>query len=337
MSKEISVRRALIASAFLAAALVVVPSAPSAALDAEPITVQPGQSLTVQYGPIPGQDPATPQVNAGVDPMFCQLLPSCNLVPLEFVAPPTFSPEDDTYLAELTLTWDTIPVGDRNAGAASNDLDLYVWAAAWAETEPGEPCHVPDPAPEGFEAPEYCTHMLTKSAGALPPERVRFDATTHTKYLLAINNATGVNTGYTIDIASRYEPFEEPSGVPDEQFVPPVTNDDTASSTPTSSGGTTSVDELTPAGGLGGGELSLEPLPGGPDGELATLEGAGLPGANFLRRPEEAAGPPKPVSGATVAIWLAALPLVVGAAAVYWFVRKRPSALRVTFPTAKPA
>ena len=335
MSKETSVRRALIATVVLTGALVLVPSTPSGALDAEPITVQPGESVTAEYGPIPGQDTVTPQVGPP-DPATCQLLPSCNLIPLEFVAPPTFDPDDDTYLAELTMIWDAVPVGDRNVGAASDDLDLYVWAAAWAETEPGEPCHVPDPEPEGFEAPEYCTTILAKSAGPLPPERVRFDATTHLKYLLVVNHASGVNVGYKIDIASRYEPFVAPTGVPDTEFVPPVSKD-AGASTPSSSGGTTSFNELTPAGGLGGDQLSLEPLPTTADAELLALEGAGLPGANFLRRPEEAGGPPKPVSGATVAIWLAVLPLLLGGAAAYWFVRKRPSALRVSFPAARPA
>jgi hypothetical protein len=337
MSKERLLRRSAIAALGLVA-LAVLPPAPAGALPADPITVQPGQSLTVEYGPIPGQDTATPNVLGPVDPMVCEASPACNLIVLEFAAPEGFNPEDDTYLAELVLTWPSVPVGDRNAGAASNDLDLYVWAAAWAETDPGEPCHVPEDAPEDFESPEYCSTNLARSAGPLPPERVRFDATSHRKYLLSVNNATGVNLGYTIEITSRYERFVEPTGIPDADFVAPSTTDDRGS-TPSSSGPGPSAgfDDLSPAAGLGGSSLGLEPLPGEQDAELAGLEGGGLPGSNFLRRPAASVGPAKPVSGATVAIWLALLPIVLGAGAAYWFVRRRPSALRISFPTTTAA
>ena len=333
-----SIRRVLLVVLGLAVTAAVAP-VPARALAVDPITVQPGQSVTVEYGPIPASDPATPQVLGPVDPGTCELSPGCNVILLEFAEPQGFSPEDDTYLGEMVLSWETVFVGDRNAGAASNDLDLYVWAAAWAETEPGEPCHVPEDAPEDFEAPEYCTTNLSKSATPAPPERVRFDATSHRKYLLVINNFSGANLGYTIDISSRYERFVEPTGLPDSDFVPPVSTD-TGSPSPSASasgGAPPAFDDLSPAGGLGADQFDLDPLPGDADNELLSLEGEGLPGNNFLRRAAESSGPPRPVSGATVALWLAVLPVLLGGGAAYWFVRRRPSALRMHFPATKPA
>jgi hypothetical protein len=252
------------------------------------------------------------------------------------VAPPGFSPEDDTYLGEMVLDWESVAVGDRNVGAASNDLDLFVWAAEWAETDPGEPCYVPDPAPEGYKPPEYCTTNLARSAGTLPPDRVRFDATSHLRYLLVVNNSTGANLGYTVEISSRYDKFVEPQGVGDTAFAAPTTDSPLPPPPPLTPGGSTFSDDLSPAGGLGA-QLSPDPVPVDPDADLAGLQSGGLPGANFLRRPGESTGPPKPVSGVTVALWLALLPVLVIAGAAYWFVRRRPSTLRISFPSTHAA
>jgi hypothetical protein len=329
-------RRPLIALAMVIAG-VLVPSASGGALDADPITVQPGETVTADYGPIPGNDPVSGQLDSesGPDPATCQLLPSCNLVPVEFVRPAGFQAEDDTYLAQITLHWDTLEVGDRNVGATSNDLDLYLWAGEWLETEEGQTCHVPDPAPEGFEPPEYCTHGLAKSASTQEPEVVRVDATTHAKFLVVVQNATGPNVGYSLEVASTYAPFTEPQEPPEADVGLP-TFDDSGNVSGSTGVGSSGVTDLTPAGTLGGDDLTLAPVDAFADADLQGLEGAGLPGGeSFIRRTEES-GPPRPVSGTTVALWLIFVPVALGAAFGIWFMRRRPGALRISVPAPSP-
>jgi hypothetical protein len=329
------------ASMFASIALlaVVAPLPPAAADDVEAISVQANEVATKDYGPILGQD----QVSVNVqdpDPMTCPLLPSCNLVPIDFVAPPGFS-KLDTYLAQIDVIWTAAQVGDRNVGAATDDLDIYLYAKEWTETEPGQACATPDPAPADYEPPEYCTFPLAHSAnnGAIIPETVRVDVQSHDHYLLAVNHASGVNQGYTVKVTSRYiaygKPFESletPFGTDSNGLVPPA-----SAFTGSSGSGGTGADAFSPSASVPGAS-SLSPFGGIPgiDSDLTDLTGAGISGVvsgtGQIRRTNGPSAPPKPVSGSTVAFWLVLIPVVALGAGAVLFLRKRPAALRMRVP-----
>jgi hypothetical protein len=205
---------------------------------------------------------------------------------------------------------------------------------------------VPSPKPADFKSPEYCVNPLAHSAnnGAITPEVVRADVQSHDHYFLTINHASGVNQGYTVKVISKYVPYTPPHEAPE------VTFDSSAPFTGQTTSGSASSGTGRIGGGGGGASLSpvasvpgatsLSPFAGipGADQDLTQLTGSDLGslinGRIAPRRDTGPPAPPKPVSGATVAIWLFLVPAVVLGGAAVWFARHRPAALRVRVPAA---
>jgi hypothetical protein len=308
---------------------------PALADRVEAITVGPNQTLSKEYGPILAQEAV--QANLGnVPPDTCELLPSCNLVPVDFTAPPNAN-KLDTYLAQIDVFWETQGIGDRNVGESTDDLDVWLWAAEWAQKDAaGDPCYVP-PTDTEYEPPEYCTFPLAHSAntGPIVPETVRIDVQSHDHYLLVVNNSTGVNLGYRVDIASRYVAYDAPVESTEGAFAPPASGLEAPPFTGSGLGSSpsSSVIETGPSAGVPG-AASLSPFADvpGADEDLTDLSAtdinAALKGAQ-LKRTSNNFGPAAPVSDSTVVVWLVLVPLVLVGLGGWWLMRHRPAALRV--------
>jgi hypothetical protein len=310
---------------------------PAAADDVEPMTANPNGVTTKDYGPILGQDQVTTQV-ALLDPGTCTTLPSCNEIPLSFQKPTGYDSKLDTYLGQIDVSWETDQVGDRNVGASTNDIDIYLFAAEFKQTEnPGDPCYVDPNADNPPDPPEYCTKALAHSAnnGAVVPETVRVDVNSHDKYFLLINNASGANLGYSVKVTTRYFPYEKPfeSSDPALGFGGGTSGSGIAGPVGGFSSPSPSYPSLSPSEGVPG-AAALSPFAGipGADSDLTNLTGVDLSSAISGRivpkRSSGRSGPAKPVSTTTVVIWLILVPAVLLGVGGPWLMRRRPAALR---------
>jgi hypothetical protein len=302
----------------------------------EGMTVGPNQELSAEYGPILAQDPVTPTALTSVPPDQCDLLPTCNVVPIDFTVPAGASGLD-TYIAQIDVSWETFGIGDQNVGESSDDLDIWLWAAEWLQKDsPGQPCYVP-PDDAAYEPPEYCGFPLAHAAntGPVVPETVRADVNSHAHYLLVVNNSTGINTGYTVTVASRFVAYSAPVesteggflGSADGSVLPP--SGAFGGSSP--AGGV--APQLSPSAGVPG-SSGLSPFASipGADEDLTNLTGTDIDAAlrgPLIKRTSSNFAPPEPVTNSTVVFWLVLVPLVLLGAGATWLLRHRPAALRV--------
>jgi hypothetical protein len=320
-----------LALAFGAAAVPLLPILPAHADEVAAITVGPGQTIEKDEAPILGQDTVTPNVLGDPSPDNCQTLPSCNVVPVTFSLPKGYN-KLDTYVATVSLTWQSVAAGNRNVGAASNDLDLYLWAEAFFEPE----CKTPPNAPADYKPPAYCTHDLAKSAnsGQIQPEVVKLDATDRQKFLLLVNNSTGANTGYHIKIESRYSAYSRPLESLDSGFAPSGAGSAVAPPPDLSAAGpavSPVASETTPA--VTAPDLSALGGPSGLDPDVANIQGSNLAdvlqGGKLFKAATVRTTSGRPPSSLALVIWLVLVPLLVAGLGAAWFVRRRPAALRI--------
>jgi hypothetical protein len=325
-------RRSLFAALAVAVGTMALPLLPAHADQLDPITVGPGQTIQKDEGPILGQDTVTPNVLGDPSPDNCQTLPSCNVVPINFTLPKGFN-KLDTYVATISVTWQSVAAGNRNVGGASNDVDIYLWAEAFFENE----CKTPANAPAGYTPPRYCTHDLAKSAasGQIQPEVVKLDATDRQKFLLLVNNSTGPNTGYHLKIESRYAAYNRPVESLDTGFSPSTGGSALAPPPDLSAAGpaaspsvNSSSTEVTPP------DLTAFGGSSGLDADLGGIQAANLAdvlkgGGSLFKPATVRAKPASSPSSLSLILWLVLVPIVVAGLGGAWFVRRRPAALRI--------
>jgi hypothetical protein len=293
--------------------------------DGAPINVGPNATVSADYPAIPGSDPATGQLQDH-DPDTCRSVSelTCTVIPLTFETPPGFKPYD-VFNGVVDVTWDpgaNVQSGNSLVGGEdANDLDIFLWF-------------------NPYDANDTRYHdggtALSRSASSQVPEEIKIDASSAQKFLLVVNNSSGVNQGFTVKVTTTYAPFTGVSESTESGFTAPVDlSGDTATGTP--AGPATGVRSL-PAGPVAaapGAPASVTPDVGALDPSLAGLSGAGSDSilntgnsANLFK-PAAVVKPPKPVSDLTIFLACGVLPIVLVALGAAWFRRRRPVALTV--------
>jgi hypothetical protein len=247
-------------------ALVMTMLAPGTARAAQQnrVHVEPNQTVTVAYPPIPGQNPTTGATNAGFDPDTCDTAPTCDTIPLEVAVPAGVTKVDDFRLKvelDFKVTQSTQSVNGQKI--ESTELDLYAWD---------------DPAG---------SQPISQSAGPIEPQFVTIDHPVKGKYQLTVNSSNGTNDGYAVKIQSIYSKGSPPQELTDTSsgaaaidtsgestFAPPaqpflLPAPSTASSSPTGA---------IPSAGV--------PLVAAPDRDLTGISGtdAGVLAGNGARQ-----------------------------------------------------
>src|SRR5687768_7904307 len=112
--------RRILATALVTVTLFAATTTASFAATQPGITVTKGQTTEAEYGPIPGNMPAAPDVNW--TPSGCDTAApggaQCDRIPVKIPIPPDIDAADDYYV-EIAISWDD-PEG-------LNDLDIYFW------------------------------------------------------------------------------------------------------------------------------------------------------------------------------------------------------------------
>ena len=259
-------------------------SAPGYANLQPAIVVGPNQSVTKSFPAILAANPApkghVDDLNLPEDPgpASCPNLPTCDEIPLILRRPAGLS-VFDSYTFRVEVTWD-----------GASDLDVYLW---------NEP---PGPTP---------TRRARTNAN---PEVIDYPAIDRQSFHLDVNNAAGVNGGYTVKVTTRYARGERPSeAATSPSFDSPL---DTVPSLTT-----------TPSTELAAVATTTSIVPGDLiDPDLGNLSAAG-PAPDIFRGGDAGDRPAAPVAGSTVFWRAGVLPFVVAGACGWVLYRRRPRAL----------
>lgn len=176
------------------------------------ITVTKDESVTVEFGPIVGSNPA----NEAKTPDICATSAYCDAIPLEVVVPESVGP-DDEYFLQVLMEWDTRQLpGDpvlEPDGYALNDMDMFIYTDPPTVAEVDRRGNTPDSDDDPFIA-NGATGTQPEKAFLFKPEG---------DYLLSIVNFLGVNTGYKITVTWVSEAFPSPFESLAPDFVPSTT------------------------------------------------------------------------------------------------------------------
>jgi hypothetical protein len=274
----------------MVAMLVLFPARGALASAQDRITVDPGRTVTREFPAIVGVNPAPKQQNDDLnapgdpDPGTCANLPSCDVIPLTVVQPPGLS-VFDSFSLEIELRWD----------APGDDLDLYFWYD-----------------PQG-------TVVAKKSVTTAATEKITFQEPTSKKYQIVVNNAAGINSGYTLRVTSRYVHGDRPSDLDaGGSTTLPFFQEDSPSAvrTPT-------TNPLAPAPDI---TTTTAFSIGDVDPDLGGLSASG-PAPQIFRDTAASTGHHKPVGGGVVALWSVVVPSLVLFAVLALLYRRRPKAL----------
>ncbi|MDQ1372806.1 MAG: hypothetical protein QOJ09_144 [Actinomycetota bacterium] len=288
-----------------------------AGADVQPVvSISEGQTYKHTYDPLGAPDPS----GSFVTPADCESAPGhvCDVIPIHIAEPS--DPHDYVVRIRVTFKADKL----ANGVESSDDIDLYLYD---------------DPPKDRDDPPDGSTDEIMHSAGTSTTESVGIDSEPGRKFSLVVYHSLGQNTGYTFE--ARY--FGGGGVRPDESLEPGFTP-----KLPSEGGGATTTPSSSPKPRPGFTPLAASPS--GPlGGDLALDTGAGfsdfgLPGvggpssldqanANAARdifgRQDRTVGRIKPVSDATVALWMTISPLALIAVGGLWLMRRRPAALLV--------
>jgi hypothetical protein len=295
-------RTALLGLATVALGLTSVP-APVGALTHEGFTVSREQPASTRDYPLIVGENAAGADAPEFGPAGCSdggaLSGACDAIPIDIVRPPEYD-DYSPWGVEVTLKWESEQLTDDSVQETqSNDLDMYFYYAS------GE-------------------QLSTDGATGTNPEQALFVSPPTGKYFIIINNFTGANTGYTIDV--KFIPEEQVEQVTEDDFARPRQPKPVAPATARPSGSTTSTTAATSS--TVGGRPTLPTVEVGDDGDFSGVAIGGnrsgepniFEGGNPLDIARDEDAPP--ASGAALVGWLIALPAALLAAA-WWLLRRR--------------
>jgi hypothetical protein len=167
-----------------------------------------------------------------------------------------------------------------------------------------------------------------KSVTTEASETVSLSSPTSGNYFVVVNNALGVNSGYSLTVTSVYRHGERPAEL--DGVAGAVRPPAPANPSPLADGSFAPELPSVPvpqAGVSVPGLVGVQPV----DPDLAGLPSDLSPGAanDIFRDGDTATGPREPVSGLTVAVWAGLLPVLLVGAALFALYRRRPRALTV--------
>ena len=300
--------RRLVAAAVVAGLFVAL--APVAgAFMREGIAVSREQGAEKSYPPIAGNYQA---VAANFTPSGCgdetntaPFQTFCDRIPLKIAVPELDAA--DEFFVTIELSWDN-PSGQ-------NDLDMWVWDDTQIAKR------------EDPESGTY-TELAAATSADQNPEIAKLFRPELGDYNVTVMNALGPNTGYKLKVYMTvargdeiFELLEQPAAPTVDNSggdAPPV--DYSADAPAAGAGGVSSAPFAPPQNALD--ELAILPdsdLDSGFDSNFESALTAPDPGGDTAALINER---PDPVSGLTVFLWLAVVPLTLGAGAL-WFLRRR--------------
>jgi hypothetical protein len=230
----------------------------------------------------------------------------CDTIPLRINPPTDIGPADD-YVVTIVVSWDDNAGEPVGAGGTVADLDLHFF-------DNGQIAKRADPE-------DTSTTEITSSAGATIPESIKICCPDLIDYnIVVVNAGAGPNTGYHVHVEMKIlkaeKIFELLAESPTATTRPddPGTLPEDLSNVPLPVG----IDDLASVPGLDTdfGDLASAPLEKALEGLPSGTETVGI-------------SKPSPVSGMTVALWLALMPaLGIASAAVFaWRRRNAVSSL----------
>lgn len=292
-------KRTLVAAA-LAGLLMIVPATLVRADTEEPLVVSQHETVTNEYGPIPGNFPLTFAVNwfpSGCDTGSAGST-ACDRVPVEIPVPEVKDADD--YYVEITLNWDD-----------DSDLDMYLWDNRQIEEREGE------------EDPRFT--RLGSSASADKPETLRIFEPDLVDYNLTILNWAGANLGYTLTAEMKIFEFTPPFESLAPEFFQGNTGEEEAfqpfdysavESAPREPVASTPIPPQH-------GEVAIEP-----DRDFTNFGGStfedelAAPPPAPAFSPSLTSGPLPDVHPVVLLFWLLAVPLAAGGAAAFFLMRR---------------
>ena len=297
------------------------------AAEQETVKVSETKTFAKTYGPIPLQNPVLPTAVADPEPGDCELpVAYCDVIPVEVELPADYDPELTYLYTTVELNWLQPP--------DTNDLDMYFWKL--------------DDEGHYEEA--------GGSATGAQPERASTEA--H-KFFVVVNNFSGANDGYSLNVKVTVErlgekPFEllepeaapldlsggdagggpsplAPSADPGPSFSAPTQNTVTAAG-PTAV--TPSVSSPTAPDFAGTATApALADVDFAPKGKAKNaIVGEGAFGSGPRAVAPETFAPAsssKPVPTSVLVLWLAVLPIVLVLLAGVWLARRGTARLAV--------
>jgi hypothetical protein len=293
LSRSSPIARRLLLPACLVGVLLIlafVAASPASATLEPGMSVAKDQPMTRDFGPLAGNVGPGGSNACGCAPAQCDVVTYCDTVPLDVKVPP-LGPNDD-FLVRVTLTWDYQKVN----GDSQNDLELRIY-------DKGK------------------TVLLARHEGASEPEVALLYNPTAPPYHIVVTNATGVNRGYTLNVAMTVEGagsfFEvgEESGPPQDLSGEPEA---------TSEGSSTPPPALIPSSDLELAPIDADSALEGLSGQAGQLSRLLTPPSTVLTAQEQDTGPPAPVSGVQVVVWGGLLPAILIAAGFLWVRMKSP-------------
>lgn len=321
-------KRALAFAAALCLAAVAL-TASADALEGGKITIraEPGPPVKQKGGPLPVNESGS--VFHG--PKRCRTLPYCETFDLEVILPEGYDEDTDEFYIEISLAWDDRSVDGQAQG---NDLDMYIYDISGKEDD--------DPNDGVIQERE-----VANSATSAQPERARLFQPDNGAYAIVVYNWVGVNLEYELTLEYKSAAIVSPDEYyPDASEGPKLAagEDRVEESDSTEEEGTDFIgDSALPP--VDEEPVSSAPLTGGEefgglfgddefafDDEEAPVDDAVL--GSFSNRGGIVLGPPKPVSGAVLVVWMVLAPLALATGTFFFMWRRRPAALAMDFGSA---
>ena len=230
----------------------------------------------------------------------------CDTIPLKIAVPQLEAV--DEFFVTVEVSWDN-PTGQT-------DMDMYLWDNMQIAKRQ-------DPEAETY------SELASGTSSDQNPETAKLFRPELGDYNLTVINALGVNTGYKVKVYMTvargdeiFELLEQPAAptLDNSGGADPPPVDYSADTPPASAGGVSSAPLAPPPNALD--ELAILPdsdLDSGFDSTFESALTAPDPGGETAALVNER---PDPVSGLTVFLWLAIVPLALGAGAL-WFLRRR--------------